>query len=304
PLRRFYKKSGSSVPFFNLSKSVVNAFSDKVANLKQILLGLGDIEANSIKAAKSSEECIELIKENNLFNPRDVIYMQYLLKEAGCNEVYEKCIEYAIKAKAMCFYENPQENGFIQVKFHICVNLQEYNEQEIACIKKTVEDILECREDEIKIAGLCNAKGFILILSIKEKYAKDLTSLNQHQCEKLKKLNVDYIIVGERKIDMESQKSSFMKKTNEITINKDKQTPGRTARFSLKAAAIKRYYRDELAVPAIVDLIKEWINSFAEKQDLTQDHDVLADLQSLQEEADGRLVLQAAHAARQGYSAT
>ncbi|XP_062593255.1 uncharacterized protein LOC134254740, partial [Saccostrea cucullata] len=208
PLRRFYKKSGSSVPFFNLSKSVVNAFSDKVANLKQILLGLGDIEANSIKAAKSSEECIELIKENNLFNPRDVIYMQYLLKEAGCNEVYEKCIEYAIKAKAMCFYENPQENGFIQVKFHICVNLQEYNEQEIACIKKTVEDILECREDEIKIAGLCNAKGFILILSIKEKYAKDLTSLNQHQCEKLKKLNVDYIIVGERKIDMESQKSN------------------------------------------------------------------------------------------------
>ena len=30
--------------------------------------------------------------------------------------------------------------------------------------------------------------------------------------------------------------------TTEITVNKDTQTPGGTARFSLKAGAIKRYY--------------------------------------------------------------
>ena len=91
--------------------------------------------------------------------------------------------------------------------------------------------------------------------------------------------------------------------TTEVTVNKDTQTPGGTARFSLKAGAIKRYYitaehrsaflgqirgmvqgkksglhhaelqwtrikKDEEAVSAVVHLIKGWVNPFAEKQDL------------------------------------
>jgi len=91
--------------------------------------------------------------------------------------------------------------------------------------------------------------------------------------------------------------------TTEITVNKDTQTPGGTARFSLKAGAIKRYYitaeyrsafmgklrnmvqdnkskrchtelqrpriqKDEEAVSAVLGLIKDWVNPFAEKQDL------------------------------------
>ncbi len=91
--------------------------------------------------------------------------------------------------------------------------------------------------------------------------------------------------------------------TTEVTINKDTQTPGGTARFSLKAGAIKRYYmtaehrsaflgqirqialgktselhhaelrqtrikKDEEAVSAVVQLIQGWINPFTENQDL------------------------------------
>ena len=91
--------------------------------------------------------------------------------------------------------------------------------------------------------------------------------------------------------------------TTEVTVNKDTQTPGGTSRFSLKAGAIKRYYvtaeyrsaflgqlrdmvqgnksklchtelqlpriqKDEEAVNAVVGLIKDWVNPFAEKQDL------------------------------------
>ena len=92
--------------------------------------------------------------------------------------------------------------------------------------------------------------------------------------------------------------------TTEVTVNKDTQTPGGTARFSLKAASVKRYYltaehhsaflgrlrelvqgnkteelhhaelqrpriqKEEKAVLAVVDLIQGWINPFAEKQDL------------------------------------
>ena len=92
--------------------------------------------------------------------------------------------------------------------------------------------------------------------------------------------------------------------TTEVTVNKDTQTPGGTARFSLKAASVQRYYltaeyrsaflgqlrelvqgkktdelhhadlqrpriqKEEKAVVAVVDLIQGWINPFAEKQDL------------------------------------
>ena len=91
--------------------------------------------------------------------------------------------------------------------------------------------------------------------------------------------------------------------TTEVTVNKDTQTPGGTARFSLKAGAIKRYYKtaehcsaflgqirgmvlgkksglhhaelqrtrikkDEEAVSAVIHLIKGWVNPFAKKQDL------------------------------------
>ena len=89
----------------------------------------------------------------------------------------------------------------------------------------------------------------------------------------------------------------------DVTVNKDTQTPGGTARFSLKAGAIKRYYitseyrsaflgqlrdmvqgnrsnvchtelqrprihKDEYAVPSVVGLIKYWVNQFKEKHDL------------------------------------
>ena len=89
----------------------------------------------------------------------------------------------------------------------------------------------------------------------------------------------------------------------EVTVNKDTQTPGGTSRFSLKAGAVKRYYitaehrsaflgqlremvqdnksdfssvelqpsrfqKDEGAVSAIVSLICQWVNPFAETLDL------------------------------------
>ena len=86
-------------------------------------------------------------------------------------------------------------------------------------------------------------------------------------------------------------------------VNKDTQTPGGTSRFSLNAGAIKHYYitaeqrsaflgqlrdmvqgnkselchvelqrsriqKDEEAVSAVASLIHEWVNPFAEKQEL------------------------------------
>ena len=89
----------------------------------------------------------------------------------------------------------------------------------------------------------------------------------------------------------------------EVTVNRDTQTPGGTARFSPNSGAVKPFYvtpehrsaflsqlrdmihenkadslhydfhptriaKDEEAVSAIVSLIESWVNSFANQQDI------------------------------------
>lgn len=89
----------------------------------------------------------------------------------------------------------------------------------------------------------------------------------------------------------------------EVTVNKDTQNPGGTARFSFKPATVQRYYmtaeylsaflgqlrnmvqasnsetlhtelqssrikKDEQAVSSIVDLIQGWVNPFSESHNL------------------------------------
>ena len=79
--------------------------------------------------------------------------------------------------------------------------------------------------------------------------------------------------------------------TTEVTVNKDTQTPGGTARFSLKPGAIKRYY---LTAEYMLSYKKRelkrrkrqchqgWINPFAEKQDLVH-ADIVSDLMKAEE---------------------
>ena len=75
--------------------------------------------------------------------------------------------------------------------------------------------------------------------------------------------------------------------TTEVTVNKDTQTPGGTARFSMKAGAIKRYY---IIVEHRMHCWARWVNPFAEKQDLisistarTAPKDIASDLMKTHE---------------------
>lgn len=55
--------------------------------------------------ANSALECFRILREEMLFSPTDVVFMQFLCKEIKCEELYSRCIKYALENKALCFFE-------------------------------------------------------------------------------------------------------------------------------------------------------------------------------------------------------
>lgn len=78
--------------------------------LHVFLSGLNEVDAESIKELKSVTGLLMLLQEHKLFTQTDVIFMQYLLKRAGCQKLYEKCIHYARQQRALCFFEKSPGN--------------------------------------------------------------------------------------------------------------------------------------------------------------------------------------------------
>lgn len=59
--------------------------------------------------ANSVLECFAYLLEKNLFSKADVSFIQFLCKETNCEELHNKCVEYArgqeihFFEKGMCF---------------------------------------------------------------------------------------------------------------------------------------------------------------------------------------------------------
>lgn len=49
----------------------------------------------SLMAANSVLECFTILLEENLFSRADVGFIQFLCKETNCEELHNKCAEYA-----------------------------------------------------------------------------------------------------------------------------------------------------------------------------------------------------------------
>lgn len=62
-------------------------------------------DRTSLIKAESVAECLGVLRDNELFKPSDVIFVQFLLKETGCLNLYKQCIKYAEEKNALCFYE-------------------------------------------------------------------------------------------------------------------------------------------------------------------------------------------------------
>lgn len=73
----------------------------------------------SIEKKETAREYFDILKENELFTPSDVIFMQFLLRESNCEELNEKCIAYATTQKALCFYEErPSKINFMFIHYY------------------------------------------------------------------------------------------------------------------------------------------------------------------------------------------
>lgn len=64
-------------------------------------------DINSLKAADTVLKCFIVLQDENLFSHNNVIFMQFLLKEMHCEELYEKCIQFAQEQEALCFFFKP-----------------------------------------------------------------------------------------------------------------------------------------------------------------------------------------------------
>lgn len=67
-------------------------------------------------SANCASECFTILHEENLFSQKDVIFMQFLCQETGCEELYSQCIKYALANKALCYFEKPPGMLWLRIK--------------------------------------------------------------------------------------------------------------------------------------------------------------------------------------------
>lgn len=78
----------------------------------------------SVLEATSAIDCLTILQDEQLFTQTDVIFMQFLCRETECLKLNDKCIEYAEKQKALCFFEKQSGNFSVDyVEYLLCIRL-------------------------------------------------------------------------------------------------------------------------------------------------------------------------------------
>jgi hypothetical protein len=70
---------------------------------------------DSVEEVKSVRKLFILLLKKKLFTRTDVSLMQHLLKQAGCQDLCEKCIQYANEQKDSSSFE--KSTGIICINF-------------------------------------------------------------------------------------------------------------------------------------------------------------------------------------------
>lgn len=60
---------------------------------------------NSLDAAYSVVAVFSILQSEHIFRKKDVIFLQFLFRLTDCQDLYDKCINYALSMKALCFFE-------------------------------------------------------------------------------------------------------------------------------------------------------------------------------------------------------
>lgn len=97
-------------------------------------------------------------------------------------------------------------NGNKDVQFHVQGDVSGYTKDYINHVIKTVAVFLRCKEEDVLLNGFQHSKSFLLSLSIREPYVRKLLALEEKDRLKLRRLNIDYLIIDEEILDLEIPK--------------------------------------------------------------------------------------------------
>lgn len=214
-----HTRRSEGIMFIRFSDDLAKHFPHtKLEHLKYILRASGRVKnVNSLDAAHSVVAVFSILQSENIFRKKDVIFLQFLFRLTDCQDLYDKCINYALSMKALCFFEATSEQGSVDVKFHIKGNLDDYTRQAIDDIVQEVADMLECEKRNILVNGVLHSSSFLLVLSIKETYVWKLSCMNEQDKVKLQRLNIDYLMFGEEVIALSGSKGNGKEKVkNEL----------------------------------------------------------------------------------------
>lgn len=100
-------------------------------------------------------------------------------------------------------------NGYKDVQFHVQGDVSGYTKEYIDHVIKTVAVILRCKEEDVLLNGAQHSKSFLLSLSIKEPYIRKLLALEEKDRLKLRRLNIDYLIIDGEILDIEIPKGKI-----------------------------------------------------------------------------------------------
>lgn len=92
------------------------------------------------------------------------------------------------------------------MKFHVKGDVDNFSQKEIDAILEEVAEILACEKWDILVNGVLPSMSFILVLLINEAFIEILDVLNEQDCDKLRRLNIDYFIIDEDIFWVESSK--------------------------------------------------------------------------------------------------
>lgn len=64
-------------------------------------------DETSLEHAESARDYLRILRDEKNFTPFHVMVVQYLMKRTGCEELEQKCIEYAKEKRIMYFHVKP-----------------------------------------------------------------------------------------------------------------------------------------------------------------------------------------------------
>lgn len=95
------------------------------------------------------------------------------------------------------------------MEIHIQKDFKSFGGSQIQEIVKIVAAMLDCKHEEILVVDARPSGSVTLILSVKEKYAWKFTALNEEDCQKLRKLKIDYLIMDGKSILLDTSTGIF-----------------------------------------------------------------------------------------------